>query len=99
MDFLDLINKLKEPGDDGVPDSIYDDLTARFTDLSQYKDSADSKVSELQAKLLDKESEISRLKSTNYDLLMQSGTTSGDDGTTDNGAEDGIPQGIDALFG
>lgn len=93
MGFHELIAQVREPGDDGVPASIYDDLTAEYDGLSQ---GSAAKVSEMEARIQNYESEISRLKSTNYDLLMSSAGDTGEPNKTDDA--DTSPPGIDNLF-
>lgn len=88
-----LIELLKNPTDDGVPASIYDDLTGLYGNVVS---GSEAKVSELSAIIQGYESEISKLKAMNYDLLVSS---AGDNQTADNTADDDTePGGIDSLF-
>lgn len=101
--FSELLGLMREPGENGIPDTIYDDLEFAYADeiaaIAQEKDGATAKIQEL-------ESHISRLKTQNYDLLMSSGS-SGDDGGNgegDNSDPDPEPndddnKGVDDLFG
>lgn len=94
MDFTELVAMLQNPGEDGLPDSIYDDLAASYNGLAE---GSASKVAELTASLQDRESEISRLKSMNYDLLISSNPVV--DEETDNTSDDAdAPVGVDSLF-
>ena len=106
--FQELLALLQNPGEDGtLPDTIYDDLTAVYSDVHNRAEGADAKVaeydgriSEYDAKIQEYESEISRLKAMNYDLLMASGVESGgneNDGDGDE-SDDDNHKGIDSLF-
>lgn len=95
--FIDLVGQLQNPPEDGLPAGIYDDLTAEYNGVAQHLDSAQAKISEYDQKVQAYESEISRLKSLNYDLLMSSGADNGGDDDRNPPAEDS-PRGIDALF-
>jgi hypothetical protein len=93
MGFHELIAQVREPGDDGIPATIYDDLTAEYDGLAQ---GSEAKVGELTQRIQNYESEISRLKSTNYDLLMSSaGDSEGQNTNTDDKPG---PTGTDSLF-
>lgn len=78
MNFEDLINKMKEPGEDGIPETIYDDLTGLYAGATSLNDSSQAKIAELDATnaaLLD---QINKLKTHNYDLLMSVADKSND---------------------
>lgn len=66
----ELFAQLRDPGEAGLPDTIYDDLEFARADMiaahAQEMDGASSKIQSL-------ESELSRLKTHNYDLLMSTG--------------------------
>lgn len=65
-EFLALLESLRNPGEDGPSDSIYDDLSSTYTnDLS----TRDAKVEQLTGRIAELESELSRVKIHNYDLL------------------------------
>lgn len=93
MGFHELIAQVREPGDDGLPASIYDDLTAEYDGLAE---ASAAKVNEISQRVQAYESEISRLKSTNYDLLMASAGDNGETNTSDNDKPG--PTGTDSLF-
>lgn len=95
-EFDELIARMRDQPQDaeeGLPASIYDDLSAEYIALS---DGSSAKVNELQSQLQNRESEISRLKSANYDLLMSSAGDSAN--SEDNEDEDTGSKGIDSLF-
>lgn len=97
MRFQEIIAQIREQGDDPLPPGIYDDLTAEYTGLSE---ASTAKVQELQSQVQNYESEISRLKSKNYDLLMSSaGDSGGDNSDKETGPKDNQPAGTDSLFG
>lgn len=77
MDFAELVAMLTSPPEDGLPETIYDDLTASYNSVSSIADSGTAKISELEASLVAAQGEISKLKSQNYDLLMAVGEGSG----------------------
>lgn len=65
-EFLALIESLRNPGEEGTPPGIYDDLSQRYTDDLSTRD---AKMGELNEKIAFLESEVSRLKIHNYDLM------------------------------
>jgi hypothetical protein len=65
-DFEHLLGLARNPGDDGAPETIYDDLGAAYNDRVS---SADAKISELSSSLSEKDSELQRVKAHNYELL------------------------------
>lgn len=72
MGFDDLINLMMNPGDDGVPDTIYDDLrTSHGDEVTQATDSASAKVAELMTTIEELTGEINRLKVSNWELFEQ----------------------------
>lgn len=106
MDFEELLALLREPGEDGVPDTIYDDLSLAHGNALSTRD---AKISELDASiaetlaahedaLMAKDSEISKLKAANYDLLTSMPDNSDSDGDGDNDNGDSDTGGIDDLF-
>jgi hypothetical protein len=99
MTFEEILALLREPGEDGLPDGIYDDLSSSYTGaveggaaaLSEQGAANDVAVAELSA-------EIARLKALNFDLLM---AASGDEGATPEEETKSEPEGetsIDSLF-
>lgn len=93
--FDELMNAIRNPGDDGVPDTIYDDLTAEYnTAFEGYTENSrekDETIAHLNG-------EVSRLKSANYDLLtkVQTGSPIDSSDVGDNG-DDEVPT-IESLF-
>jgi len=65
-DFEELLSKLRNPGDDGPGETIYDDLNAAYNDRVS---AGDAKVNELSTANETSQAEIARLKAHNYDLL------------------------------
>ena len=74
MTFDELVALLREPGEDGLPETIYDDLSASYIGvveggaaaLTAQEDVNAAATAELVA-------EIARLKALNFDLLMVAG--------------------------
>lgn len=98
----ELLALAKNPGEAGIPDTIYDDMEFAYQDMvaaaAQERDGATAKIQEL-------EGQLSALKAHNYELLMASGNTgddanSGGDGGSD-GEEDESAEtiSVDDLFG
>lgn len=65
-DFNELLGKLRNPGEDGTPDTIYDDLDAAYNDRVS---SADAKISELSSAQTAAEAELQKVRAHNYELL------------------------------
>lgn len=102
--FAELLNLLMNPGDDGPPATIYDDLSLAYTDEVTARD---AKIGELDGaiaghgdELAAKDAEIARLKSLMFDKLMATPDETTDDGDeeTPDAADDDAPTGVDALF-
>jgi hypothetical protein len=93
MTFEELIAALREPGEDGVSPTIYDDLTASYSAVTE---GSAAKIAELEETINAQTAEISRLKAVNYDLLMDSKTEEIEEPDTEDSEE---PEaGIDSLF-
>ena len=81
-DFDELLNKLRNPGEDGPGETIYDDLNAAYNDRVG---AGDAKVTELSNAKAELEAEKLRLMARNYELLETVGkgnpttVTSGND--------------------
>ena len=69
-DFNELLSALRNPGDDGLGETIYDDLNAAYNDRVS---AGDAKVAELSTANETSAAEIARLKAHNYDLLASVG--------------------------
>lgn len=95
MDFNELLALLRNPGDDGVPDTIYDDLSSSY---ALAVEGGAASVAAVQAQNDELVDEVARLKAMNFDLL----TAVAADDSTDNGEPDPTePPGdvsIDSLF-
>lgn len=91
--FHDLINGLREPDENGVPETIYDDLTREYDTAFE---GFTAKTNSLTSQISEKEAEISRLKSINFDLLMSTGTGNEPEDGSDNNEDKAIS--FDDLF-
>jgi hypothetical protein len=94
-DFHELVNSLRNPGDDGVPDTIFDDLTTTYDTAFEGWNGTVAQKDEDISRL---NSEVSRLKSANYDLLTKVSTGSepiNNDGLDD---VDDKPVSVTTLF-
>lgn len=80
MDFETLLAMLRNPGEDGVPETIYDDLSASYTEMSSTSgaaiETANATVAQLQA-------ELTAAKAHNYELLMAGGVANSEDSGND----------------
>lgn len=103
----ELLKLIMEPPEAGLPDTIYDDLNASYTDeVSGFTSAAESSAAEYEAVLAAKDAEISQLKAANYDLLMEAQASTGEvegdvdaDGDgVDNEDEDDANISIDDLY-
>lgn len=99
--FHDLLGSLREPGEDGVDPSIYDDLTFEYDAMES---GGVAKVAELTDAIASRDAEIGALKAQNYDLLMAVGV--GDDESQNDSNDDSSDEpddesssAIDNLFG
>lgn len=99
MDFEQLIAMMRNPGEDGTPETIYDDLSASYTELSSTSsaaiETANATVAQLQA-------ELTAAKAHNYELMMQTpvapADNSGDDGSNNDSDSDDSDIGDDDDF-
>lgn len=95
MDFNELVALLRNPGDDGLPETIYDDLTSSYN-LAVEGGAASLSASEAEVASL--REEVSRLKALNFDLLMAAGGEKSDDEPTDEPTDPIGETSIDDLF-
>lgn len=102
--FAELLEMLMNPGDDGPPATIYDDLSLAYTDEVSARD---AKIGELEGgiaghgdELAAKDAEIARLKSLMFDKLMATPDETNGDGDEDtpDGDDDEEETGVEALF-
>lgn len=88
-DIEELLAQLQNPGEDGVPDTIYDDIRAAHTGaLEATQSTAQAKIEELQAAHEATLAEVNRLKAANWDLFEQI-PKAGDD-TPGDGTEEAV---------
>ena len=70
MEFNEIVAQLREPGEDGLPETIYDDLTLSYTTAL---DGAAERLAQTEGTVAELVAEVARLKGVNYDLLMSAG--------------------------
>lgn len=100
-----MIQRLREPGDDGVPTSLYDDLSSYHENLilqgatreTEHASEMDALKAGYEDQLLARDNEIARLKAVNYDQLLQTAAPAEQDTETETETETQA-SGIDALF-
>lgn len=87
MDFTELLAMLTNPGEDGVPDTIYDDLSASYTDATSTRDAKIAETSTAYDALV---LELQAAKAMNYDLMLSQVADSGesDENESDSDSED-----------
>lgn len=104
MDFEALINAVQNPGEGGVPPTIYDDIRATYQGVQDQFSSAQAKIGELTESNMTLADQLNAMKAANYDLLTQVNAQSAPEKSEDN--EDGDSDdsdeeddgGIDAFF-
>ena len=94
-DINELLDKLRNPGEDGIPDTIYDDIAGTYNHAVETRD---AKISETEKALQEREAEISALKSANYDLMMSTAVEKDEGGDESETEPEDSPSGIDDLF-
>lgn len=105
MDFEALINAVQNPGEGGVPPTIYDDIRATYQGVQDQFSSAQAKIGELTESNSTLAEQLNAMKAANYDLLTQvnaqSAPEKGDDnegGDSDDSDDEEDDGGIDAFF-
>lgn len=105
MDFEALINAVQNPGEGGVPPTIYDDIRATYQGVQDQFSSAQAKIGELTESNTTLVEQLNAMKAANYDLLTQVNAQSApekteedDGGSSDDGEDDEDDGGIDAFF-
>lgn len=94
-DFNELVAHLREPGEDGLSETIYDDLSSSY---ALAVDGGAARVAEVEAASTELVAEIARLKALNFDLLMAAGSEPAVESADETSTEsDGEPS-IDSLF-
>ena len=107
MDFEALINAVQNPGEGGVPPTIYDDIRATYQGVQDQFSSAQAKIGELTESNTTLAEQLNAMKAANYDLLTQVNAQSAPEKTDSEGSdssqesddsEDEDDGGIDAFF-
>lgn len=93
MDFEALINAVQNPGEGGVPPTIYDDIRATYQGVQDQFSSAQAKIGELTESNTTLAEQLNAMKAANYDLLTQVNAQSAPEKSEDN--EGGDPDGSD----
>lgn len=96
--FEELLEQLRNPGDDPLPDTIYDDLHGAHTSaLEETQSTAQAKIEELSAGIEERDGNIQKLKADNWDLFQQI-PKSGDGESDDGSVETEQDQTLDSLI-
>ena len=105
MDFEALINAVQNPGEGGVPPTIYDDIRATYQGVQDQFSSAQAKIGELTESNTTLAEQLNAMKAANYDLLTQVNAQSAPEKNEDSGDSDSDDSdddeddgGIDAFF-
>lgn len=96
MTFEELLALLMSPPEEGVPETIYDDLRSSYTSMA---DGSAAKVADQDAIIQGLNAEISRLKAANYDLMVRQSAPPEGQNEGNDSDDDTEPGGIDDLFG
>lgn len=80
--FEELVALMRNPGEDGLPETIYDDLSASYTELSSTSTAAMAEKDSLIAQL---NAELTAAKAHNYELMMSTPVASADNPSDDGG--------------
>lgn len=95
MDMRELVEQLRNPGDDGLPETIYDDLlSAHDHEVS----TRDAKINQLTEDHTASLAEIEALKAKNWDLSNLLPPVDGDTDGSQREEETVEVSGIDSLF-
>lgn len=87
MDLEHLIELLQNPGDDGPPETIYDDLrNAHTAAVDGVRETSGAKIAELEAAIGERDARIDKLMRDNWDLFEQI-PKAGDDDQPDSDAD------------
>lgn len=95
MGFSEILQSLQNPGDDGVPDTIYDDLTAEYNSVVEGGAASAAEHESVVSQLTD---EIGRLKALNFDLLVSAGVNDAPETPSDDSDDEPESPTIDDLF-
>lgn len=102
MDFHGLLDTLRNPPEEGLPEDIYDNLQGAYDTVSENFDNATAKIDSLvkendglNSTITGLNDTVSNLKSKAYDLMTQVGVTDNDN-QKDSEPENG--RGIDDFF-
>lgn len=100
MDFEQMLELLRNPPEDGLPETIYDDMGASHASAIETREAKIAQMTaDMEASIQERDSEISRLKSANYDAMMSA--SAGDNGEreeTEDDTDDDEETGIEELF-
>lgn len=70
-DFDELLKQMREhSGEEPVPTNLYDDLANEYQKIVDQRDGATVQLQERDASIAEYQSQVSRLKSENYDLSI-----------------------------
>ena len=99
MTFEEMIALMREPGEDPLPETIYDDLTTSYNGVVEGGAAALTEQGALnESATAELVAEIARLKALNFDLLMAAGSeTAETPDETKTESNDGETS-IDSLF-
>jgi hypothetical protein len=95
-DFESLLEQMRNPGDGGVPDTIYDDLSAAYQEAVNTRE---AKISQLTASNEELSTNLTASQAANWELYQQ--VPKAADEEPEQGPEEDVVDdaaGIDALF-
>lgn len=101
MTFEEMLEQLRNPGEQGIPADFADQLHAAYQNDISVRDAAvkdrETKIQESIDAQARYDAEITRLKAVNYDLLIAAPKPGAPAGENEN-LDDSEPHGIDSLF-
>ena len=102
MTFEEMLETLRNPGENGIPENFADQLAETYRNDLSIRDAAvterEERLTAAQAAQAERDSEIQRLKAFNYDLIRTAPKT-GEKPDNDNANQDDDgPRGIASLF-
>lgn len=95
MGFSELVAQLRDPGEGGLPETIYDDLVGEYEMVTS---GGAERAAALQAEITALQEQIASLKAMNFDLLTASGWSASSEPDEKPDPEPDTQTGIDALF-
>lgn len=96
------MEKFRNPGDAGIPETFADDLAATHAEELSVRDAAvkdrENKLLETQKEIELRDKEVTRLKAVNYDLMVAAPKAGEPENLETENDNAGESRGVDSLF-